>query len=178
VTCQTRFVADLPSLGMGCATLGNLYKPMSDAAAAATVHEAISNGLNFFDTAPYYGFGLSERRRGDALRQCGHDDIIVSTKVGRVLTPNHALISRSPRDGFHAPLPFEARFDYTYDGVMRSYEDSLQRLGLSYRDVVLVHDIGVETHGLASPGHFRDLMSSGYRALDELRNSGAVKAIA
>jgi D-threo-aldose 1-dehydrogenase len=166
---------DLPKLGLGCAPLGGLLNGVSAEDAAAVLATALESGVRYFDTAPYYGFGLSERRVGDAIR--GRPDVILSTKVGRLLKPG------PPADpaafGWPEPLPFHPVYDYGYDAVMRSFEDSLQRLGLDRIDILLVHDIGPFTH--TDPDeerrHFRDAMSGGYRALDELRRAGLVKAI-
>lgn len=166
---------ELPKLGVGCAPLGGLLDSVSQDDAAGALHSALDHGLRYFDTAPYYGFGLSERRVGDALR--GRSDIILSTKVGRLLKPG------APRDpaafGWPEPLPFHPVFDYGYDGVMRSFEDSLQRLGLDRVDILFLHDIGSFTHTDPEEErrHFRDAMSGGYRALDELRRAGDVTAI-
>jgi D-threo-aldose 1-dehydrogenase len=165
----------LPRLGLGCAPLGGLLSGVSDADARAVLDTALAHGVRFFDTAPYYGFGLSERRVGDALR--GRDDVILSTKVGRLLKPG--LPPDPAAYGWPEPLPFHPVFDYGYDAVMRSFEDSLQRLGRDRIDILLLHDIGPFTH--PDPGeerrHFRDAMSGGYRALDELRRAGQVGAI-
>lgn len=166
---------ELPKLGLGCAPLGGLLDGVSPHNAAAVLETALERGVRYFDTAPYYGFGLSERRVGDAIRN--RPEVILSTKVGRLLKAG------APDDpaafGWPEPLPFHPVYDYSYDGVMRSYEDSLQRLGLDRIDILLLHDIGAFTH--ADPDeerrHFRDAMSGGYRALDELRRAGQVKAI-
>lgn len=162
------------TLGFGAAPLGNLYEPVADAAALATVSAALETGINYFDTAPFYGYGLSERRVGDALR--GRTDYVLSTKVGRLLEP----VARGKRveHGFKSPMPFSPRFDYSYAGIMRSYEDSLQRLGLAHIDILLVHDIGSMTHGTDASRHFAALMTDGgYDALAELRRRGDIKAI-
>ena len=161
-------------LGMGCASLGNLYRPVSDAAAAAALTAARAQGFRYFDTAPHYGQGLSERRVGDALRQSPDRGHVLSTKVGRLLKP--AGFARE-RHGFVSPMPFDIVHDYSYDGVMRSYEDSLQRLGLDRIDILFMHDIGACTHGEDNRRLFPIAMSGGYRALDELRSSGQVRAI-
>jgi D-threo-aldose 1-dehydrogenase len=166
----------LPALGFGAANVGNLFRPMSNADAHATLEAAWEAGLRYYDTAPFYGFGLSERRIGDALRGC--DGLIVSTKVGRLLRPAPDVSTDAVRHGFASSLPFEPVFDYSYDGVMRSHEASLQRLGLASVDILYVHDIGRATHGTEHDRHWRDLFDGGgYRALDELRSSGAVRAI-
>ena len=161
-------------LGMGCASLGNLYRSVTDAAAAAVFAAARSHGFRYFDTAPHYGQGLSERRVGDALRPVPDRDYVLSTKVGRLLKPaGHA----PERHGFVSPMPFDIAYDYTYEGVMRSWEDSLQRLGLDRIDILFMHDIGAYTHGEDNGRLFPVAMSGGYRALDELRSSGQVRAI-
>ena len=161
---------ELPKLGLGCAPLGGLLSGVSSDDAAAVLDTALDSGVRYFDTAPYYGFGLSERRVGDAIR--GRPDVILSTKVGRLLKPG--LPADPAAFGWPEPLPFHPVFDYGYDGVMRSFEDSLQRLGRDRIDILLLHDIGPFTH--TDPDeerrHFRDAMSGGYRALDELRRAG------
>ena len=166
---------ELPKLGLGCAPLGGLLDGVSADDAAAVLTTALESGVRYFDTAPFYGFGLSERRVGDAVR--GRPDVILSTKVGRLLKPG--LPPDPAALGWPEPLPFHPVFDYGYDAVMRSWEDSLQRLGLDRIDILLLHDIGPFTH--TDPDeerrHFRDAMSGGYRALDELRRAGQVKAI-
>jgi D-threo-aldose 1-dehydrogenase len=164
-------------IGLGCASLGNLFQPMTDAVALATIDAALDIGLRYFDTAPFYGFGLSERRLGDALRGLDRSTFTISTKVGRLLEPYPSLTRPAKRDGFATPMPFKARFDYSYEGVMRSFEASLQRLGLARIDILLVHDIGSLTHGDQNARHFADLTNGGFRALDELRRAGNIKSI-
>jgi D-threo-aldose 1-dehydrogenase len=172
-----RVVQTLPKLGLGCASLGNLYRAIERAQAFATVDAAWDAQMRYFDTAPYYGLGLSERRLGDALRHRPRDGFVVSTKVGRLLEPDCSPDLPEERHGFVTPMPFRVRYDYSYDGVMRSFEASLQRLGLARIDILLVHDIGRVTHGDENACHFADLAKGGYRALDELRASGAISAI-
>ncbi|MDH7973902.1 aldo/keto reductase [Sphingomonas sp. AR_OL41] len=164
-------------VGLGCAPLGNLYRPMPDHEARAIADAAWDAGVRYFDTAPLYGFGLSERRIGDALRARPRDSFTLSTKVGRVLEPDRSAGIAAARDGFASPMPFTPRYDYSYDGVMRSYEASLQRLGLARIDTVLVHDIGYATHGADNDRHLSDLASGGYRALDALRAAGDIVEI-
>ncbi|WP_354667926.1 aldo/keto reductase [Paraglaciecola arctica] len=165
------------SLGFGAASLGNLYKAISDEEASRTLRAAISQGINLFDTAPRYGLGLSERRVGDVLRTIGADEFVLSTKVGRVLTPDVNVDTSQLRYGFDTPMPFDAHYDYSYDGIMRSYFDSLQRLGLAKIDILLVHDIGFDTHGDKDGYYFEQFQNSGYRALEELRQQGLIKAV-
>jgi D-threo-aldose 1-dehydrogenase len=164
-------------LGFGGAPIGNLYAPTSDAQAVDAVAAAYDVGIRYFDTAPYYGHGLSERRMGDALRRRGREDYVLSTKVGRTLIPEAP--ERIEPGQFFQALPFRPQFDYSYDGVMRSMEDSLQRLGLHRIDVLLIHDVDAWTHKSpeATARRFREVMEGGYRALTKLRSEGVVGAI-
>jgi D-threo-aldose 1-dehydrogenase len=165
-------------LGFGSSVLGNLYAPITDAAACDTTREAVDSGFQYFDTAPHYGFGLSEKRLGAALRELDPaQELIVSTKAGRKLAPRSNLERGKPRQGFVTDEPYESEFDYTYDSVMRTYEDSLRRLQRERIDILFVHDIGRATHGDEHPRRFRELMEGGYRAMSELRAAGAVGAI-
>mgnify|MGYP005989412357 CR=1 FL=1 len=161
-------------LGFGAATFGNLYRPMADEDAQTSIQKAMELGLNQFDTAPYYGFGLSERRVGDALRAYSANDYIVSTKVGRILEP---CGKAEDKYGFCSPMPFEPKYDYSYDGIMRSFEHSIQRLGISKIDILYMHDIGQATHGDDHERLFKIAMEGGYKAMDELRSQGLVSAI-
>ncbi|WP_240456580.1 aldo/keto reductase [Sphingomonas yabuuchiae] len=163
----------LPELGFGAAAMGNLYTAIDDASAAATLDAALSAGFRYFDTAPHYGRGLSERRLGDGLR--GRGDVIVSTKVGRLMDPDASIADDRERDGFHTAMPFRARYDYSYDGILRSHEHSLQRLGLARVDMLFVHDIGRVTHGEADAQYREQLITGGgFRALESLRAQGAI----
>ncbi|WP_371168168.1 aldo/keto reductase [Aliiroseovarius sp. 2305UL8-7] len=163
---------ELPTLGFGTAPLGGLFDAVDGAEAAQTLAEALDHGMSYVDTAPFYGFGRSERRVGDQLRGRKHQ---ISTKVGRLLLPGPAPDPAAV--GWPDALPFHPVYDYGYDGIMRSFEDSLQRLGLDQIDVLYVHDIGEMTHGTDNVRHFKALEGGGYRALEELRMSGRLKAI-
>ncbi len=164
------------SLGFGGAPLGNMYRPISEQAVQTALTAAWDGGIRLFDTAPYYGFGLSERRMGDFLRHKPRADYVLSTKVGRLLLPEAGW--HPARDSFIDALPFRPVYDYSYDGVMRSFEHSLQRLGLDSIDVLLMHDIGPVTHGAdAHPALFQTAMQGGYRAMAALRDQGVVKSI-
>jgi D-threo-aldose 1-dehydrogenase len=156
-------------LGFGTAPLGNLFRPLPDAVARETLAAAEQAGLGYYDTAPYYGFGLSERRLGDALR--ARRDIVLSTKVGRLLKAvPYPVDERTVRHGYATPMPFEPVFDYSYDAIMRSFEESLQRLGLSRIDLLYIHDIGRLTHGDQNTARMVELTSGGgLKALEELR---------
>jgi D-threo-aldose 1-dehydrogenase len=160
--------------GFGASSLGNLYKRVDDGRARATVDAAWEHGVRYFDTAPFYGFGLSERRLGDALREHDRDAFLLSTKVGRRLVPG---VAADGKFGFSSPMPFDPVFDYSYDGVMRSFEASLQRLGLAKIDILYMHDIGAATHGPDHPAQFARATEGGFRALSELRDQGLVSAI-
>ena len=163
---------DLPVLGFGAAPLGGLFDTVDGPEAARTLTTAFDNGLTYVDTAPFYGFGRSERRVGDALRGRDH---VLSTKVGRLLVPGAAPDPAAM--GWPDALPFHPVFDYGYDGILRSFEDSLQRLGLDRIDILYVHDIGEMTHGDDNRQHFRALSEGGMHALEELRTAGRVRAI-
>jgi D-threo-aldose 1-dehydrogenase len=162
-------------IGFGAAGLGNLYRAVTRKAANETLEAAWEAGMRYFDTAPYYGVGLSERRVGDFLHDKPRSEFVISTKVGRRIHPvPHGPI---PFHGYVDTLPFRPEYDYTYDGIMHSLESSYARLGLASIDILFVHDIGVYTHGEeGNAKHFRDLMESGIKALDELRSSGVIKA--
>ncbi|MGJ8680988.1 aldo/keto reductase [Paraglaciecola sp.] len=165
------------TLGFGAASIGNLFKEVSENEAVSTMKLALDSGVNMFDTAPRYGLGLSERRVGNLLREVPNSDYVLSTKVGRVLTPDVNADVTKLRYDFASPMPFDAHYDYTYDGIMRSWEDSLQRLGLAQIDILLVHDIGEFTHGEKDAYYYQQLRSSGYKALHELREQGLIKAV-
>ena len=163
----------LPELGFGAAAMGNLYAAIDDTQAAATIDAALAAGLRYVDTAPHYGRGLSERRVGDALR--GLSDVIVSTKVGRLVEPDATITDDRERDGFHTAMPFRMRYDYSHDGILRSHEHSLQRLGLARIDLLFVHDIGRVTHGEADAQYRAQLIQGGgLKALERLRDEGAI----
>lgn len=163
----------ITELGLGTAPLGNLYQPVGDDIARATLAAARSAGMNHIDTAPHYGRGLSERRVGDAIRAA--PDMVLSTKVGRLLHPDRSVVDDRLRDGFRSPMPFAARYDYSHDGILRSHEDSLQRLGLASVDILYVHDIGRVTHGDAHERYWAQLTTGGgLRALERLRDEGTI----
>lgn len=162
-------------VGFGAASLGGLGRSVDRHTAEKAIQAALAAGIRYFDTAPFYGFGLSERRVGDCLR--GVPGVVVSTKVGRLLEADGLAETSQERDGYVSPMPFTACFDYSYDGVMRSFEASIQRTGLSRLQILYVHDIGRQTHGAGHGRHWRALFDGGYRALDELRGAGDVEAI-
>jgi D-threo-aldose 1-dehydrogenase len=166
------------AFGFGGAHLGELYARVPEAAAQATIAAAWDAGVRYFDTSPWYGHGLSEHRLGHRLRQEPRDAFALSTKVGRVYDrPRGApVVDTSPWAG---GLPFVLRFDYGYDGVMRSYEQSLLRLGLNRVDMLLIHDLDAGYHGADGVAARLDELDhgGGYRALLELKAAGEIQAI-
>jgi D-threo-aldose 1-dehydrogenase len=168
----------LTRMGFGGAPLGNLYRRVTEEDAQAALQAAFDAGIRYFDTAPQYGLGLSERRFGEALRRFGRQQVTLSTKVGRLLE-DCAPGEVTPAAFVDVPQK-RIVYDYTYDGVMRSHEASLERLGVEAVDILLVHDVDVFTHGSrqASDAKVRELFDGkGYKALEELRGAGQVKAI-
>ena len=166
-------------LGFGTAPLGNLYKSISDDEAARTLELAWDYGVRYYDTAPLYGLGLSETRLNRFLRGKPRDDYVISSKVGRVLK----VCSPKDRDGigkwFEVPDRKE-HFDYSYDGIMRSIEFSLERLGLSRLDIIYAHDLCIFTHGSKQDSDRRInefFQNKGYEAMLSLRDQGIVSAI-
>ena len=159
-------------LGLGGAPLGNLFSPVPDADARALVDAAWARGCRTFDTAPHYGHGLSERRLGDALRAHPREEFVLSSKVGRILTPDAA----APRTqhGYVDILPFSQHWDYSAAGTRRSVEDSLQRLGVARLDVAYVHDPDAATHGNKAPAVLRQLIDETLPALQQLKREGLI----
>jgi D-threo-aldose 1-dehydrogenase len=161
-------------LGFGGAPLGNMFTAVDEATAQAALLAAWDSGIRHFDTAPHYGAGLSEHRFGTMLRQQPRDEFVLSTKVGRVLTPDAGVLRGPPP--FDAGLPFRARYDYSSDGTFRSIEDSLQRMGLARVDVVYVHDIAEDAHGPDWREPFASAMRGAGEALIRLRDTGVIRA--
>ncbi|GAA1824077.1 aldo/keto reductase [Agromyces salentinus] len=159
----------LTELGFGAAQLGNLARVTTDDEAAGAVAAAYDRGIRYFDTAPHYGLGLSERRLGAALAAYPRDDYVLSTKAGRLIVPNEEYDGRARDDqGFDVPADLRRRFDLSRDGIRRSIDESLERLGLDRIDIAYLHDpddYGPEAHAEAIP------------ALIELRDEGVVRAV-
>ncbi|OJY38227.1 MAG: pyridoxal 4-dehydrogenase [Rhizobiales bacterium 65-9] len=168
-------------MGFGSAPLGELYARLDEDVCAATVRAARTSGMTLFDSSPHYGNGLAEHRLGAALRKFPRESFVLSTKVGRHMNPLESEAAARPKDvispGFAGGLAHRARFDYSYDGVMRSVEQSLLRLAVANIDILLIHDVDVWTHGDEADRRFREAMEGAYVALDRLRSEGAVKAI-
>ncbi|MEU7740338.1 aldo/keto reductase [Nonomuraea sp. NPDC049158] len=155
---------ELPRHGFGAAPIAGLYEAVSDEQARATVDAAWSHGVRLFDTAPHYGVGLSERRLGAALAD--RKGFVLSTKVGRLLVPS--ATGGRDEQGFDVPAAFERVWDFSGDGVRRSLEESLARLGLDRVDIALIHD---------PDAHADQAISEAYPALAELRSQGVIGAI-
>lgn len=164
-------------LGFGGAPLGDLYERLDEGRAIGTVESAHRAGMNLFDTSPHYGNGLSELRFGAALRRFPRDSYVLSTKVGRRMNPRVAGSSVGG-PGFAGGVPHASIVDYSYDGTMRSFEQSLLRLGLDRIDILLLHDVDVWTHGPEMVDQrFREAMEGSYKAVHELRSQGVIKAV-
>jgi D-threo-aldose 1-dehydrogenase len=168
-------------VGLGTGPLGDFFELLDEKTTISTVEQALLSGVRVFDSSPHYGNGLAESRMGAGLRRAKRDEILVSTKIGRIMDP----LGKKPEvrkdvasPGFAGGHPHAPRFDYSYDGAMRSIEHSLLRMGLDRLDIVLIHDCDVWTHGKQeAPARFKEAMSGAYRALDKLRNEKVVKAI-
>jgi D-threo-aldose 1-dehydrogenase len=166
----------LSVLGFGSAPIGDLYARLDDATAIAAAETAAALGVTYFDTAPLYGHGLAEHRLGTALRRSGDAPTVVSTKVGRLLVP--APRGRTTPMGYLGGHSFDVVHDYGYDATMRSLEHSLHRLGRPQVDILYIHDADAWTHGSDDgPKRYAQAMEGAYRALDELRRAGVIKAI-
>ncbi len=166
---------DVTAFGFGTAPIGNIFREIDEETSDAMIQHAWDAGVRHFDTAPMYGHGLSELRIGHSLRWKNRDEFVLSSKVGRLLKP-------TPRNEVNFEpwtnaAPFAMHFDYTYDGVMRSFEDSLQRLALERMDICFIHDIDRFTRGDDQPEAFKQAMDGAWKALSSLRDQGVVKAI-
>ena len=171
---------ELTELGFGGAPIGGMSAgPSADDDAHAALQTSWDIGVRYFDTAPWYGRGQSELRVGRMLRQVPRHEFVLSTKVGRILRAPRdldAFAARTPPGG----LPFEVHFDYTYDGILRAYEDSLQRLGLPRIDLAIVHDLDLGYHAPQArwDALMAQLITGGWRALQELRSAGLIRGLA
>lgn len=157
---------EVTTLGLGCAAIGGLYGDIPEEQAFEVVERAFSLGLNLFDTAPLYGSGKSEIRLGKALAGRPRDSYILATKVGRILEPDN---NQEETHGIFANLPpFKPVFNFSYDGVMQSFEDSLKRLNVDRIDILHIHD---------PDAHYEEALGGAYPALDRLRQEGVIKAV-
>jgi D-threo-aldose 1-dehydrogenase len=168
------------TMGLGMVPLAGFKAKVNYSEFESVIKSAFAGGIRYYDCAPLYGFGKAEYYLGHALRELGiRQDVVVSTKVGRVLKAASRTKKLETVYGIEwvDPLPFLDTYDYTYNGIMRSFEDSQIRLALDYIDVLLVHDLGRAWHGDAADIYWKQIRESGYKALDELRSSGAVSAV-
>lgn len=169
---------EVTQLGFGGAGLGDLFEVIEDADASATLQAAWNAGIRYYDTSPWYGNGQSEHRFGRALYRRPRADYVLSTKIGRLFRAFHD--AENFEHGFwHGGLKFLHRFDYSYDGVMRSFEDSLQRLGLPRIDLLLIHDLDFQYHDTDArvTAYLTELHNGGFRALTELKQAGLIRGI-
>lgn len=153
---------------MGTSPLGNLFRETTDLESAAAVDAVWDGGVRYFDTAPHYGLGLAEKRLGEGLRDRPRNEYVVSTKVGRALVPTPENVDQLDDDGFVVPAAFRREWDYSRDGILRSVEQSLERLGLDRVDVLYLHD---------PDDHWDEASTTGIDTLIELRDQGLVSAI-
>ena len=167
-TRTTRTGLELTELGLGAAQLGNLYRTTTEEEVVETVEAAWDCGIRYFDTAPHYGVGVSERRLGEQLRGRPRDEFAVSTKVGRLLVPDPDGAGGRDSQGFDVPADLVRQWDFSRDGILRSVEDSLERTGLDRFDILYLHD---------PENHFEQASTEGIGALIELREQGVVSAV-
>ena len=166
---------EVSTLGFGTAPLGDLFARLDDATTIATTERAFELGINLLDRSPHFGRGRAEQRGGTVLRRVPRDSVVVCTKVGRWMNP---FLAPDELANFVGGQPHRFVFDYSYDGTMRSVEQSLLRLGTDRLDLLLIHDVDVWTHGAdAIEDRFREAMNGAYVALDKLRSERVVKGI-
>ena len=162
-------------LGFGASGIGTLYRDIPESVATRALASAYQNGIRYFDTAPLYGFGLSELRVGRFLRDLPRESFTLSTKVGRYLAPPYG--DKVDYGYWASPLRLKVVFDYSYEGTMRALEQSASRTGLPFFDIVYIHDVDRFTHGADHEKRFDEAMEGCYRALDDLRKGGHVGAV-
>ncbi|MEM8729142.1 MAG: aldo/keto reductase [Pseudomonadota bacterium] len=166
---------EVTAFSFGTAPIGNIFREIDEATSDAMIQTAWDAGIRYYDTAPMYGHGLAELRTGYSLRWKERDDFVLSSKVGRMLRParkadiDYGMWTNAGR--------FKVEYDYSYDGTMRSLEDSLQRMNLERIDICYIHDIDVFTHGAEQPEVFARAMDGCWKALSQMREQGVVKAI-
>lgn len=163
---------EITPIAFGCASIGNLYREVAEEDAQQVLQAAWDAGIRYFDTAPHYGRGLSEQRLGRFLT--GRTGVVLSTKVGRVLTPAAAPIPEA--DSYVCPAQNDVHYDYSGDGIEESLEQSLDRLGVARVDIVYVHDLGTYTHGADNDRHLQAFLGSGYERLVRLKEAGRIGA--
>ena len=154
-------------LGFGAAVIGNLYTAVDSGTASATVHAALDSGVRYFDTAPHYGLGLSEERLGAGIAGFDSSELIISTKVGRLLVDNPEGVNQRDPELFDVSASKRRVYDYSRDGVLRSLESSLARLGTDHVDILFVHD---------PDNHYAEALDGAFPALEELRSQGVIRS--
>jgi D-threo-aldose 1-dehydrogenase len=176
-TLKSRFMVrcdlGVTELAFGCSSIGGLTRAVNDAEAQQVLEAAWESGIRYFDTAPHYGLGLSEQRLGAFLAKKRSEALVVSTKVGRLLDPlppGEEIVS-----AFSGALPYRPVFDYSYAGIMRSFEESCERLGGHVPDILYVHDIGRRKHGADNERYLKQLYEGGLPALQELKKRGTIR---
>ena len=162
-------------IGFGGAPIGELFENLTENNCIKTLNQCFNHGINFFDTSPFYGYGLSEKRLGKFLKTKKRDSFIISTKVGRYLIPEKK--ENIDRGIFKGGLNFKPIVDYTYDGVMKSFYQSLERLNLNEIDICLIHDLDSFTHGDKTDEYFKTAMNGAYKALLYLKDRKLIKSI-
>ena len=165
----------LTALGFGGAPLGNLFKKLNESTSYKLIENSLKSKINMFDTSPFYGCGLSEHRLGNYLKNIKENKYYLSTKVGRYLVKNNN--NKINRGFFKGGLNFQPEFDYSYDGVMKSFEQSLQRLAATKIDICLIHDVDRFTFGNDFEDYYKIAMKGAYRAINKLRDEKVIKAI-
>ena len=166
--------------GLGKGPIGEIYEVLDEKTTIATIEQGYRSGIRLFDTSPHYGNGISESRMGAGLRAAKRDEVLISTKIGRVMDPFATPpppIAGVVSPGFVGGYKHAPRFDYSYDGTMRSVEQSLLRMGIGRIDILLIHDCDRWTHGADAERRFKEAMDGAYRALDKLRSEKTVAAI-
>ncbi len=164
----------LTSIGFGGAPLGNLFEELNETDCFEIVKKSYEMNINLFDTSPLYGYGLSEHRIGNFLKTIDPDCYYLSTKVGRYLTPQRNYFKKGK---FKGHLNFIPHFDYSYDGVMRSFDQSIHRLAVSKIDICLIHDVDRYNFGNEVDHYFKQAMNGAYKALNDLKEQKVIKAI-
>lgn len=163
------------SISFGGAPIGELFENLTEENCNKTLENNFKHGVKLFDTSPYYGLGLSETRLGNFLKNKERDSYLISTKVGRYLVPENP--KKIDRGNWKGGLNFKPIIDYSYDGVMKSFEQSLNRLKIENIDIALIHDVDEFSHGDLAQKYFKTSMNGAYKALEKLKEEGLVKAI-
>ena len=164
----------LTSIGFGGAPIGNLFEELDEPTCYDILQHSYKSHINIFDTSPLYGYGLSEHRIGNFLKTIDPDSYYLSTKVGRYLTPQRNYFKKGK---FKGHLNFIPHFDYSYDGVMRSFDQSIHRLAVSKIDICLIHDVDRYNFGTEVDYYFEQAMNGAYKALNTLKEQKVIKAI-